>query len=60
MASRTEGHNFVDRHDEVMYEINMMPLVDVMLVLRIVFIITMLVMKRAVNIDLPRATRQAH
>jgi biopolymer transport protein ExbD len=45
-----------DDTDEVMNEINMTPLVDVMLVLLIVFIITVPVMKHAVNVDLPRAT----
>jgi len=45
--------------DEVMNEINMTPLVDVMLVLLIIFIITVPVMKHAVNVDLPRATNQA-
>ncbi len=44
--------------DEVMNEINMTPFVDVMLVLLIIFIITVPVMKHAVNIDLPRATSQ--
>ncbi|MDO8279956.1 MAG: biopolymer transporter ExbD [Burkholderiaceae bacterium] len=47
-----------DETDEVMNEINMTPLVDVMLVLLIIFIITVPVMKHAVNIDLPRATNQ--
>ena len=42
--------------DDVMNEINMTPLVDVMLVLLIIFIITVPVMKHAVSIDLPRAT----
>ncbi|MDB5874311.1 MAG: exbD [Ramlibacter sp.] len=45
-----------DETDEVMNEINMTPLVDVMLVLLIIFIITVPVMKHAVNIDLPRAS----
>jgi len=45
-----------DDSDEVMNEINMTPLVDVMLVLLIIFIITVPVMKHAVNIDLPRAS----
>ena len=45
-----------DDTDEVMNEINMTPLVDVMLVLLIVFIITVPVMKHSVNIDLPRAS----
>jgi biopolymer transport protein ExbD len=47
-----------DDTDEVMNEINMTPLVDVMLVLLIIFIITVPVMKHAVNIDLPRASSQ--
>ena len=55
MAFGTQDGNFADSGDEVMSEINMTPLVDVMLVLLIVFIITVPVMKHAVNIDLPRA-----
>ncbi len=47
-----------DDADEVMNEINMTPLVDVMLVLLIIFIITVPVMQHSVNIDLPRATSQ--
>lgn len=47
-----------DETDEVMNEINMTPLVDVMLVLLIIFIITVPVMKHSVNVDLPRATNQ--
>ncbi|HEY0201830.1 MAG TPA: biopolymer transporter ExbD [Burkholderiaceae bacterium] len=47
-----------DESDEVMNEINMTPLVDVMLVLLIIFIITVPVMKHAVNVDLPRASSQ--
>ncbi|EJL77655.1 ExbD/TolR family protein [Variovorax sp. Varisp85] len=47
-----------DEPDEVMNEINMTPLVDVMLVLLIIFIITVPVMKHAVNIDLPRASSE--
>lgn len=43
---------------QVMSEINMTPLVDVMLVLLIIFIITVPVMKHTVNIDLPHATSQ--
>ena len=45
-----------DELDDVMNEINMTPLVDVMLVLLIIFIITIPVMKHAVNVDLPQAT----
>ena len=47
-----------DDPDEVMNEINMTPLVDVMLVLLIIFIITVPVMKHAVNVDLPSAANQ--
>ena len=47
-----------DDTDEVMNEINMTPLVDVMLVLLIIFIITVPVMKHAVSVDLPSATNQ--
>ena len=47
-----------DEPDEVMNEINMTPLVDVMLVLLIIFIITIPVMKHAVNVELPRASNQ--
>ena len=45
-----------DADDEVMKEIKMRAGVDGMLVLLIIFIITVPVMKHAVNIDLPRAT----
>ena len=47
-----------DNNDEVMHEINMTPFVDIMLVLLIIFIITIPVMKHAVNIELPRASNQ--
>ena len=47
-----------DDTDEVMNEINMTPLVDVMLVLLIIFIITVPVMKHAVPVDLPRASNE--
>lgn len=40
---------------EVMNEINMTPLVDVMLVLLIIFIITVPVLTHSVKVDLPRA-----
>jgi biopolymer transport protein ExbD len=42
--------------DEVMSEINMTPLVDVMLVLLIIFIITVPVIQHAVKVELPRAS----
>jgi biopolymer transport protein ExbD len=47
-----------DDTDDVMNEINMTPLVDVMLVLLIIFIITVPVMKHSVQVDLPRAANQ--
>ena len=47
-----------DEHDEVMSEINMIPFIDVMLVLLIIFIITVPVMKHAVNVELPRAANE--
>ena len=46
----------LDDTDEVMNEINMTPLVDVMLVLLIIFIITVPVMKHSVHVELPRAS----
>ncbi|MDB5964317.1 MAG: outer rane transport energization protein ExbD [Polaromonas sp.] len=47
-----------DDTDDVMNEINMTPMVDIMLVLLIIFIITVPVMKHSVNVDLPRATNE--
>ena len=47
-----------DGDSEVMNEINMTPLVDVMLVLLIIFIITVPVMKHAVHVELPTASSQ--
>ena len=46
----------MDDSEDVMNEINMTPLVDVMLVLLIIFMITIPVMKHTVNVDLPVAT----
>lgn len=45
-------------NDDMLSEINMIPLIDVMLVLLIVFIITVPVMKHAVSIELPRASNE--
>jgi biopolymer transport protein ExbD len=42
-----------------MFEINMTPLVDVMLVLLVVFMVTLPVMKHAVNVNLPKASAAA-
>jgi biopolymer transport protein ExbD len=44
--------------DEMVSEINMTPLVDVMLVLLIIFIITLPVLTHSVQLDLPRAANQ--
>ncbi len=44
--------------DDMMSEINMIPFIDVMLVLLIIFIITVPVMKHAVNIELPQASME--
>jgi biopolymer transport protein ExbD len=41
--------------DSIMAEINMTPMVDVMLVLLIIFIITLPVMQQAVKVELPKA-----
>ena len=40
-----------DNSDEMMSEINMIPFIDVMLVLLIIFIITVPVIKHAVNVE---------
>lgn len=47
----------LDNNDSnVMSEINMTPLVDVMLVLLIIFIVTVPVMKHSLEIDLPKVS----
>ena len=43
-----------------MAEINMVPLIDVMLVLLVIFIITAPLLTHAVKIDLPKASSQAN
>ena len=53
MAFKTQE----DSH-ETMSEINMIPFIDVMLVLLIIFIITVPVIKHAVNIELPQASNE--
>ncbi|HTR08479.1 MAG TPA: biopolymer transporter ExbD [Paraburkholderia sp.] len=47
-----------EEDDGLVSEINMTPLVDVMLVLLIVFMVTIPVMRHAVKIDLPHASSQ--
>ncbi len=48
------------RHQGPMAEINVVPLVDVMLVLLVVFIITAPLLTNAVKIDLPKASSTAN
>ena len=47
-----------DYDDEIMSEINMTPLVDVMLVLLIIFMITVPVITQSVPVDLPQANNE--
>ncbi len=47
-----------DDDDALMTEINMTPLVDVMLVLLIVFLVTIPVLNHAVKVNLPQAVSQ--
>jgi len=48
----------LDEQDDVVSEINMTPLVDVMLVLLIIFIITVPVLTHSVKLDLPRVQNE--
>ena len=50
--------NFESDEGDVLSEINMVPLIDVMLVLLIVFIVTLPVVRHAVSVDLPQASSQ--
>ncbi|MES2918431.1 MAG: biopolymer transporter ExbD [Pseudomonadota bacterium] len=45
----------LDDADDIVSEINMTPLVDVMLVLLIIFMLTVPVLTHSVNLELPRA-----
>lgn len=45
----------LDDNDDVVSDINMVPLIDVMLVMLIIFIITVPVLTHSVKLDLPRA-----
>jgi biopolymer transport protein ExbD len=47
-----------DDDSALMHEINMTPLVDVMLVLLIIFLVTIPAMQHAIKIDLPHASSQ--
>ncbi|MEY2622136.1 MAG: hypothetical protein RIT26_1956 [Pseudomonadota bacterium] len=52
------GFQTHEQADEAMSEINMTPLVDVMLVLLIIFMVTLPVMRQVVQVELPRANAQ--
>ena len=52
--------NGLDTSDEIMSEINMTPLVDVMLVLLVIFMITMPLLNHSIKIDLPQADNVAN
>ena len=52
------GGGLEDSENEVMSDINMTPLVDVVLVLLIIFIITVPVLTHSVKLDLPREQNQ--
>lgn len=47
---------FEDDGDEALAEINMIPLIDIMLVLLVIFIITAPLLMHSVKIDLPKAS----
>jgi biopolymer transport protein ExbD len=57
MAFGSFDQNQVGGH--TVAEINMIPLIDVMLVLLVIFMITAPMMTHAVKIDLPKANSQA-
>ncbi|WP_293025102.1 biopolymer transporter ExbD [Pandoraea sp.] len=54
----TMGSYNDDDDGELMSEINMTPLVDVMLVLLIIFLVTLPVINQAVKVNLPQANSQ--
>ncbi|NMX53011.1 biopolymer transporter ExbD [Pseudomonas veronii] len=53
----SQGSQF-DSDDALLNDINMTPLIDVMLVLLIIFIITLPVINKAVKVDLPKGEAQ--
>ncbi len=52
------GFNKAGANNAPMAEINMVPLIDVMLVLLVIFIVTAPLLTHAVKIDLPQASSQ--
>lgn len=54
------SHGIIDENGgDLNSEINMIPLIDVMLVLLIVFIVTITVIKHSISVSLPKATMDA-
>ena len=54
------SHGIIDENGgDLNSEINMIPLIDVMLVLLIVFIVTIPVIKHSISVSLPKATMDA-
>jgi biopolymer transport protein ExbD len=51
--------SFIEKEEQLMNEINMTPFVDVMLVLLIIFMITVPVLKHAVDVNLPKASSKS-
>ena len=49
-----------DNNNEPLAQINMVPLIDVMLVLLIIFMVTAPLLTHAVKVDLPKATSSAN
>jgi len=49
----------LEQSDEVLSEINMVPLIDVMLVMLIIFMLAAPILTQAVKVDLPRTAGQA-
>jgi biopolymer transport protein TolR len=48
-----------DRHNEALSQINVTPLVDVMLVLLVIFMVTAPILQQGVSVNLPRVEGQA-
>jgi biopolymer transport protein ExbD len=57
--SMSQANFFDDDSDSLLSEINMTPLVDVMLVLLVIFLVTLPVIRHAIHVDLPRAAAAA-
>jgi biopolymer transport protein ExbD len=54
----SDAGDYGDHGDGLMVEINMTPLVDVMLVLLVIFLVTLPVIQHAVKLDLPQSSSQ--